>query len=71
MIAVVILLRILAGECRSGGNNLSNVGSFIILGSEEADLPLLIKITVPTIVVKKSTMKLSGVYMFLRMREKT
>ena len=50
-------------ECRSGGNKLSNVRSFSILHLERAEPPS-ITIRVLTFLVKKSTMKNSGVSIF-------
>ena len=57
-------------ECRSGGNKLSNVRSFIILRSGEGLTSFSIN-NRTDFFGEKSKMKLSGVSFFLRTRAKT
>ena len=67
MVAVVTILRVL--ECRSGGNKLSNVKSFIILRSGE-DVTSFTKGNSANFSVKNGKMKLSGESIFLEYAKK-
>ena len=69
VIAVVILLRVLAQECRSGGNKLSDVWSFIILLLEE-DLTFFNINNRTSFFAEKGKVTLSGVSFFLKHAKK-
>ena len=70
MIAVVILLRVLAQACRSGGNKLSDVSRFIILLLGEG-LTFFNINNRTSFFGEKGKVTLSGVSFFFETREKT
>ena len=70
MVAFVILLRVLARICRSGGNELSNVRSFSILRSGERVTSFTNGNSAYFSGERKYNEEFRGVY-FLTIREKT